>query len=77
MAITNRFTPLANPDYERFLLRQTRQEPDESVDTFYSQLRNLASTCTLPDEQDEIWAQFMQGFASTKLWEEILRTGGN
>ena len=30
-ALTTRFEPLANPDYERFLFRQARQNPEESV----------------------------------------------
>ncbi|KAJ1123373.1 hypothetical protein NDU88_001843 [Pleurodeles waltl] len=53
-AITAHIEPYANPDYERFLLRQARQKPGESVDDFYTRLRELASTCTLPDEGDEI-----------------------
>ena len=67
------FAPLANPDYERFILRQARQKSDESVDDFYNRLRELASTCTLPDEQDEIRAQFIYGCASSKLREQILQ----
>ena len=31
-ALTAHFAPLANPDYEQFLLRQARQNADESVD---------------------------------------------
>ena len=41
--LTAHFEPLANPDYERFLL-QGRQSPDESVNGFYARLKELAST---------------------------------
>ncbi|KAJ1140276.1 hypothetical protein NDU88_006633 [Pleurodeles waltl] len=58
-AITAHFEPYANQDYERFLLRQAHQTSDKSVDVFYAYLRELASTCTLPDEEDEIRAQFI------------------
>ncbi|KAJ1114250.1 hypothetical protein NDU88_002489 [Pleurodeles waltl] len=57
----------------RFLLRQARQITDESVDIFYGRLKELGSTCTLPDEEDEIRAQFIQGCSSSKLRERILQ----
>ncbi|KAJ1197197.1 hypothetical protein NDU88_001059 [Pleurodeles waltl] len=63
-ALTAHFEPLANPDYERFLLRQARQLPHKSVDTFYARLKDLARTCTLVDVEDEVRAQFIQGCAS-------------
>ena len=72
-ALTEYFAPLANPDYEQFLLRQARQKAEESVDEFYARLKKLASTSTLPDEQHEIRAQFIQGCASNKLREQILQ----
>ena len=72
-AITAHFQPLANPDYEWFVLRQAFQKPEESVDEFYNKLRELASTCTLPDTEAEIRAQFIAGCASTKLQELILQ----
>ncbi|KAJ1156629.1 hypothetical protein NDU88_009347 [Pleurodeles waltl] len=52
-ALTAHFEPLANPDYDQFLLRQARQLPNESVDTFYARLKELARTCTLLDVEDE------------------------
>ncbi|KAJ1158720.1 hypothetical protein NDU88_011408 [Pleurodeles waltl] len=52
-ALTAHFEPFANPDYERFLLRQARQFPHESVDAFYTRLKDLARTCTLVDVEDE------------------------
>ncbi|KAJ1127452.1 hypothetical protein NDU88_005854 [Pleurodeles waltl] len=49
------------------------QMPDVSVDVFYVCLRDLASTCTLLDKDDEIRPQFIQGLASSKLHERILQ----
>ncbi|KAJ1206336.1 hypothetical protein NDU88_001743 [Pleurodeles waltl] len=72
-AITAHFEPYANPDYERFLLCQARQVTDESVDVFYARLKELASTCTLPDEEEEIRAQFIQRCSSSKLRERVLQ----
>ncbi|KAJ1204707.1 hypothetical protein NDU88_000146 [Pleurodeles waltl] len=75
-ALTNHFEPLANPDYESFLLRQAWQLPYESVDTSYARLKDLAKTCTLVDVEDEVRAQFIQGCASVKLREHILQVPG-
>ncbi|KAJ1184584.1 hypothetical protein NDU88_001388 [Pleurodeles waltl] len=75
-ALTAHFKPLANPDYEHFLLRQARQLPEEPFDTFYTWLKELASTCTLPDADDEIRAQFIQGCTCVKLRENILQVPG-
>ena len=58
--------------YEWFILRQARQKLEESVDEFYNRLCELASTCTLPDPEAEIRAQFIGGCAPTKLRELIL-----
>ncbi|KAJ1127191.1 hypothetical protein NDU88_005594 [Pleurodeles waltl] len=75
-ALTAHFEPLANPDYERFLLRQARQFPHESVDAFYARLQDLSRTCTLVDVEDEVCAQFIQGCTSVKLREHILQVPG-
>ncbi|KAJ1093267.1 hypothetical protein NDU88_006372 [Pleurodeles waltl] len=72
-ALTAHFDYLVNPDYERFLLRQARQLPNKSVDTFYVRLKDLACTCTLLDMGDEVGAQFIQGCTSVKLREHILQ----
>ncbi|KAJ1198860.1 hypothetical protein NDU88_002699 [Pleurodeles waltl] len=74
--LTAHFEPLVNPDYERFLLRQVRQFPHESVDAFYARLKDLARTCTLVDVEDEVRAQFIQGCTSVKLREHILQVPG-
>ncbi|KAJ1180469.1 hypothetical protein NDU88_005690 [Pleurodeles waltl] len=75
-ALTAHFEPFANPDYERFLLRQARQFPHESVDAFFTRLKDLARTCTLVDVEDEVRAQFIQGCTSVKLREHILQVPG-
>lgn len=72
-AITAHFEAYDNPDHQRFFLRQARQKPDKSVDVSNCQLRELASTCTLPYEDDEVRAQFIQGCVSSKLHERMLK----
>ncbi|KAJ1214535.1 hypothetical protein NDU88_002153 [Pleurodeles waltl] len=58
-ALMAHFEPLANPDHKRFLLRQARQQPEESDNAFYAPLWELASIYTLQNAQDEIRAQFI------------------
>ncbi|KAJ1100346.1 hypothetical protein NDU88_005432 [Pleurodeles waltl] len=72
-AVSVHCEPYANPNYEHFLLRQAHQKVEESIDVFYTRPKELASTCTLPDEEDEIRAQSIQGCASSKLCERILQ----
>ncbi|KAJ1176607.1 hypothetical protein NDU88_001878 [Pleurodeles waltl] len=50
-----------------------RKKLEESVDVFYARLHKLASTCILPDEKDNIRAQFIQGCAASKLRKRILQ----
>ncbi|KAJ1219016.1 hypothetical protein NDU88_006587 [Pleurodeles waltl] len=72
-AISAHFKPYANPDYELFLLCQVHQKTEESVDVFYACLKELASICTLPDEEDEVRTQFIQGCTSSMLHEHTLQ----
>ncbi|KAJ1103772.1 hypothetical protein NDU88_001193 [Pleurodeles waltl] len=53
--------------------RKAGQKSEELVDVFYAHLKELASTCMLPDEEDEVGAQFIQGCASSKLRKRILQ----
>lgn len=71
-ALNGYFEPMANQDYERFIFRQARQMPDESLDAFHARLQNLATTCAFRDEMEEICGQIIQGCASAKLRERIL-----
>ncbi|KAJ1139088.1 hypothetical protein NDU88_005465 [Pleurodeles waltl] len=47
--------------------------PDESMDECYARLHEVVSTFTLPNEQDEIRAQFIWGCSSAKLHEHIVK----
>ncbi|KAJ1159623.1 hypothetical protein NDU88_000129 [Pleurodeles waltl] len=75
-ALSDHFAPLVNPYYERFLLHKAPQFSEESVYTFYARLKDLASTCTLLDANDETQAQFIQGRFFVKLRENILQLHG-
>ncbi|KAJ1180170.1 hypothetical protein NDU88_005394 [Pleurodeles waltl] len=58
---------------ETFNVFGHQDKSEESVDVFYACLRQLATTITLPDEEDEIRAQCIEGCASSKLIERILQ----
>ena len=51
-ALTKYFAPKANVAFERHVLRQTAQGPDESVDDFCTRLKGLASTCEFDYEME-------------------------
>lgn len=75
-ALNAYFEPMANIDYRRFVFRQARQKPEESLDTFHGRLKELASSCGFADEMEEIRGQVIQGCASAKLRERILEESG-
>ena len=43
--LTEHFTPQRDVDYETYLFRQARQQPNDTLDQFTTRLRQLASTC--------------------------------
>ncbi|KAJ1131813.1 hypothetical protein NDU88_010145 [Pleurodeles waltl] len=54
-AISAHFKVLAlSAHFKRFLLHKAWQLPEESMDSFYDRLKDVASTCTLLDANDEI-----------------------
>lgn len=75
-ALNAHFEPMANRDYERFIFCQAKQEAEELLDSFHGRFKELASTCSFQDEQDEIGAQIIQGCYSSKLRENILQESG-
>ncbi|KAJ1096860.1 hypothetical protein NDU88_001991 [Pleurodeles waltl] len=74
-AMSAHFAPLENPDYERFLQRQARQLPDESVDTCYARPKDLASTCTYQMLMMKFELSLFSYF-SEKLRENIIQVPG-
>lgn len=44
-ALTRYFTPKKNREYEIYVFRQAKQEPNESITSYYTRLQQLAATC--------------------------------
>ena len=67
------FTPKKNTSYEIFKFRQAKQEDGETIDTFYTRLRRLATTCDFHDVDREILTQILHGCLSQRLRRRALR----
>eukprot|EP00745_Piridium_sociabile_P029527 TRINITY_DN48507_c1_g1_i2.p1 TRINITY_DN48507_c1_g1~~TRINITY_DN48507_c1_g1_i2.p1 ORF type:complete len:283 (-),score=41.55 TRINITY_DN48507_c1_g1_i2:214-1062(-) len=72
-SLSDHFTPKKNTSYETFKFRQTVQNQDESIDTFATRLRTMASLCDFRNADREILAQIIQGCSSTRLRRKALK----
>lgn len=52
--LTAYFSPKKNMLYEIHVFQQARQRPNETIDQFYTRLRQLAQTCEFADSDKEI-----------------------
>ena len=68
-ALSNFFLPKRNIEFELFKFRQAEQQPGEDLDTFYTNLKQLAINCEFNTDA-EIKSQIIQKRVSTKLREE-------
>ena len=71
--LTEHFTPQRNVDYETYLFRQARQQPNETLDQFATRLRQLASTCEFTSVDKEIKSQIILNCSSSHLRRRALR----
>ena len=71
--LTDYFSPKKNKTFEIYKFRQAQQLDSESVDKFYTRLRQLVSTCEFTNTDDEIRSQIIQRCSSKKLRENALR----
>lgn len=76
-SLTDYFTPKANTSYEVFKFRQAKQNAGEAIDSYYTRLRTLASTCEFHNADNEILGQVMQGCTSTRIRRWALRDNFN
>lgn len=53
------FCPKANPEYETYLFRQTRQREDETLDAYHTRLRQIATKCEFTNVDKEIKSQII------------------
>ena len=72
-SLTEFFTPKKNTIYEIFKFRQASQNSGERIDSFYTRLRTLASTCDFHDADKEILSQILQGCTSSRLRRKVLK----
>ena len=72
-SLTDYFTPKQNTAYEVFKFRQATQNAGETIDSYYTRLRTLASTCDFHDVDREILSQVIQGCTSSRVRRRALR----
>ena len=72
-SLTDYFTPHQNTAFETFKFRQATQALDESIDSFHTRLRSLASHCEFHDTDREILSQIIQGCKNSKLRRKALK----
>ena len=72
-SLTKHFQPRKNIDFERYRFRLARQEPNESMMSFYTRLRKLAKYCEFSNLDLEIKGQIIQGCTSQGLRRRGLR----
>ena len=71
--LTEHFTPQRNVEYEIYLFRQARQQPQENLDQFATRLQQLASSCEFASVDKEIKSQIILSCSSSRLRRRALR----
>ena len=71
-ALTDKFSPAQNKEYERFNFRKAMQEKEESLDQFCTRLRQLAKFCQFADKEAELKSQLIMGCRSAQLRRKAL-----
>ncbi|XP_064631694.1 uncharacterized protein LOC135489983 [Lineus longissimus] len=70
--LTNHFKPKVNKEYERIQFRIQRQGEKESIDSYYTRLRQCASTCEFTNIDAEIKTQIIQTMTDSKARKDAL-----
>ena len=70
------FLPKKNVEFEIYKFRQTKQEVNESLDTYYTKLKQLAKYCEFDNIEKEIKSQIIQACLSNKVRRKALRDSG-
>ena len=72
--LTNYFKPKKNVTYERYILKSTVQEKDESSSSYITRLKSLAQTCEFGAQRDaEVRDHFIFTCHSKSLKQKLLR----
>lgn len=72
-ALTAYFDPKQNTEFEVFKFGQTAQQPQESIDSFHTRLRQIAANCDFHSIDREIKTQIIKKCTSTRLRRRALR----
>ena len=67
------FDPKKNVEFEIFTFRQAKQNPVETMNSYHSRLRQLATTCEFTDVDKEVKSQIIQSCTSQRLRRKALR----
>ncbi|XP_038060081.1 uncharacterized protein K02A2.6-like [Patiria miniata] len=67
------FSPRRNIEYERFVFREAKQSPTETVGDLNTRLQQLAQKCEFHDLDSEVKSQIIRGCSSSKLRRYALR----
>ena len=67
------FSPQTNIAYEVYNFRQTKQKEGEALDSYHTQLRQLAKTCEFSDIDKEIKEHIILTCGSNSLRRRALR----
>ncbi len=71
--LTEYFKPSINVEYEVYVFRQAKQKTGETIDTFHTRLRQLATTCEFSNPEREIQSQITLTCSSSRLRRRALR----
>ena len=67
------FLPKKKVEFEIYKFRQTKQEVNESLDTYDTTLKQLAKYCEFDNIEKEIKSQIIQSCLSNKVRRKALR----
>ena len=67
------FDPKKNVEFEIYTFRQAKQNPGETMNSYHSRLRQLATTCEFTDVDKEVKSQIIQSCTSQRLRRKALR----
>ena len=73
-SFTDYFTPKKNTSYELLKFRYINQNKGETIDSFHTRLRALATNCDFQfhDTDSEIFTQILHGCTSSRLRRRAL-----
>ncbi|KAI8114701.1 hypothetical protein CVS40_12951 [Lucilia cuprina] len=72
-ALSDYFTSMTNILYEEFVFYNRNQKPNEPIDDFVRDLKELSSSCEFGNVSEMVRDRIVLGIADTKLEEKLLK----